>query len=213
MIRILCISDEIDPLVYSNNIKSRYGNVDLVLSCGDLPFNYFDFIVSSLNVPLFYVLGNHPPPMKPTRDMLWQENTPPGCINLDNKVVKYKNLILGGFEGSIRYNNDRWSKQYTNFEMQNKIRKTYPRLLWNRLVHKRAIDILITHAPPLGIHDREDPCHKGFAPFLGYMKHFAPRYLIHGHVHLYDRNETWRSRYLATEVINTYGARVIEFED
>jgi len=211
--KILAISDEVDPLVYSSNIKNRYGDIDLVLSCGDLPFNYYDFIVSSLNVPLFYVLGNHPPPLQPSRELCWMANDPPGCVNLDDKVIRYKNLIIGGFEGSIRYNNDQWSKQYSNFEMSNKIRRTAPRLLFNKLFRGRALDILATHAPPLGIHDREDPCHRGFKPFLRYMRRYKPKYLIHGHVHLYDRNETWRSRYLDTEVINAYGVRVLEIDD
>lgn len=32
--KILCISDETDPLIYSKNIAKRYGDVDLVISAG-----------------------------------------------------------------------------------------------------------------------------------------------------------------------------------
>ena len=35
--KILCVSDQIDPLIYSVNIKERYRDVDLVISAGDLP--------------------------------------------------------------------------------------------------------------------------------------------------------------------------------
>ena len=57
--KILCVSDQIDPLVYSINIKERYQDVDLVISAGDLPMEYLEFIVSSLNKPLLFVFGNH----------------------------------------------------------------------------------------------------------------------------------------------------------
>ena len=34
-----------------------------------------------------------------------------------------------------------------------------PALLWNRLVRGRAVDVVLTHAPPRGVHDRADRCH------------------------------------------------------
>jgi len=45
----------------------RFGDVELVLSCGDLPYYYLEYIVSMLNVPLLYVHGNHdaPPEYQP----------------------------------------------------------------------------------------------------------------------------------------------------
>ena len=40
-------------------------------------------------------------------------------------------------------------------------------------------------ALPYRIHDGEDQCHRGFRSFLGLMDRHAPRYLIHGHRHIY----------------------------
>ena len=57
--KILCVSDQIDPLVYSSNIKERYKDIDFVISAGDLPMEYLDFIVSSLNKAVYFVFGNH----------------------------------------------------------------------------------------------------------------------------------------------------------
>ena len=57
--KILCVADHIDPLVYSSSVKSRFGDVDLVLSAGDLPMDYIGFIASSLNKPVGFVFGNH----------------------------------------------------------------------------------------------------------------------------------------------------------
>jgi Icc-related predicted phosphoesterase len=42
------------------------------------------------------------------------------------------------------------------------------------------------------------------------MDRFQPRYLIHGHIHLYGRDQVWRTTYRNTEVINAYGYRVLE---
>ena len=57
--KLLCIADHVDPIIYSTGLKARFPDVDLVLSAGDLSLDYYDFIVSSLNKPLYFVFGNH----------------------------------------------------------------------------------------------------------------------------------------------------------
>ncbi|MDX9810656.1 MAG: metallophosphoesterase, partial [Sphaerochaetaceae bacterium] len=57
--KILCVADESDPLVYSPNIAERYKDVDFVIAAGDLPLSYYEYIVTSLNKPLYFVFGNH----------------------------------------------------------------------------------------------------------------------------------------------------------
>ena len=51
--KILAVSDRIDPRVYSDFCQERFKDVECVISCGDLPEHYLDFIVTNLNVPLF----------------------------------------------------------------------------------------------------------------------------------------------------------------
>ena len=46
--KILCISDAIDPLIYSNNAKKNFPDIDLILCAGDLPMDYVEFAVSML---------------------------------------------------------------------------------------------------------------------------------------------------------------------
>ena len=53
--KILCVADHVDPFVYSAGLKSRFRDVELVLSAGDLSLEYYDFIVSTLNKPLYFV--------------------------------------------------------------------------------------------------------------------------------------------------------------
>ena len=102
--------------------------------------------------------------------------------------------------------------QYTNQEMWSKTLRLVPHLLWNKLRHGRYLDILVTHAPPYGVHDASDLCHTGFKSFLWFMKRFRPRYLIHGHIHLYGRESVRRTLYESTLVVNAYGHQIIEWK-
>jgi Icc-related predicted phosphoesterase len=198
--KILCVSDQIDPLVYTNSIKQRFADVDLVLSAGDLPLDYLDFIISTINKPLFFIMGNHHTGIP--------DNYSHGATYVDLKVKREAGLIIAGLGGSMRYN--RGDNQFTNFEMKIRILKLLPALFINRLFRGRYLDILLTHASPMGIHDKEDKCHKGFKCFLWFIKVFKPRYLVHGHIHLYDLSEVRTTKYHNTLVINAYGHYLID---
>ncbi|MDR0656565.1 MAG: metallophosphoesterase [Treponema sp.] len=217
--KILCVSDQIDPLVYSSSIKERFGNVDLVLSAGDLPLDYLEFIVSSLNKPLFFVFGNHDlkdfhyykknkePSFFPDKDIA----PGAGAIHIGFKVKQEGSLIIAGLGGSMRYN--RGENQFTDRGMWWEVFKLLPRLLFNRLFRGRWLDILLTHACPEGIHDKMDLCHRGFKVFLWFMRTFKPKYLIHGHIHLYDLSAVRTTKYQDTWVINAYSHYIIDTEE
>lgn len=224
--KILCVSDHVDPLVYSATIKTRFSDVSLVLSSGDLPFNYYDYIISSLNKPLLFVFGNHKLDMfgyfKKTSDIssmgktmvTYFENTsqrPGGVTYVGDRIVKQQGLLIAGLGGSMWYNGK--PNQYTDFTMYLHILRFLPRLLLNRIFRGRYVDILITHAPPFRVNDLPDRCHTGFKAFLWFMRVFKPRYLVHGHVHLYDMNARRVSNYCETKVVNVYDHYVIDWED
>jgi len=216
--RLLCVSDQIDPLVYSDSIKKRFADVDMILGAGDLPLDYLDFIASTLNKPLFYVFGNHHVAEKPKGLILQKDD---GSFHIDiegdsyshvgSKVRVEEGLIIAGLGGSMRYNNG--PNQFTEAEMCLEIAKLVPRLLWNRLFRGRFLDVLLTHAPPRGIHDKPDKCHQGFKAFRWFARKFRPRYLVHGHIHLYNLSDVRRTRWLETEVINAYGHYVIDTDE
>jgi Icc-related predicted phosphoesterase len=216
--KILCVSDQIEPLVYSSSIKERFADVDMVLAAGDLPLDYLDFIVSSLNTPLLFVFGNHHVEemryFKGGTLNAWSDDTGQfhgsGAVHVGSKVKTEEGLIVAGLGGSMRYN--RGENQFTEFEMYLEIFKLVPRLLWNRLFHGRYADILLTHAPPKGIHDRADPCHRGFQAFRWFMKTFRPAYLVHGHIHLYDLSDVRCTQWEGTTVINAYSHFIIDTE-
>jgi Icc-related predicted phosphoesterase len=215
--KILCVSDQIDPLVYTNSIRERFKDVDLILSAGDLPMEYLDFIVSSLNKPLLYIAGNHHTRV-PGRGKSFMipayaaddENDSFGACYVDSKIHVEEGFIVAGLGGSMRYNLG--ENQFTDFQMYRRILKMLPGLIFNRIFRGRFVDVLLTHASPRGIHDKEDRCHQGFKAFLWFMRVFKPRYLIHGHIHLYDLSEVRMTWYQKTLVINAFNHHVIDTE-
>ena len=208
--KILFVSDKVVGHIYSPSILERYKDIDLVAGCGDLPYYYLEYIQSVLNVSLVYVHGNHDPEQEYLSDGSVVTG-PQGGINLHCQTLKAKNLLLAGLEGSIRYRQG--SFQYTQQEMWlNVLFHLVPRLLFNKLRYGRYLDILIAHSPPYGIHNGEDRVHIGFKAFLWLMKKFKPRYLIHGHRHVYNPSETTETEYCETKIINIYPYKLLEIE-
>ena len=218
--KILCIADHVDPLVYSNSIKDRFKDIDLVLSAGDLPMDYLGFIVSSLNKPLYFVFGNHNLKHlgsfnKKFDHKMFKEHVTKkrtfGSIFIGFKVLRDKkhDLIIMGLGGSKKYNKS--DNQYTDLGMYYQIFKLIPKLLINKILYGRYLDILLTHAAPKGINDKDDPCHEGFKAFKWFMRKFKPKYLLHGHIHLYNLNAKKIDHYYDTEVINVYNHYVLDY--
>lgn len=205
--RFLTVSDEIVPSIYSLSIKQRYGDIECVLGCGDLPYYYLEFIVTMLGRPCFYVFGNHDHPEQTSNGETLTEAR--GCILLEDRVVLHNGWLIGGLGGSIRYNDDD-GPQYSEQQMLIRAWRMTPQLLLNKLRHGRHLDILLTHAPPLGIHNGPGRPHRGFKVFLNFMDRFRPRYLIHGHIHRsYGFSATTETRYKDTMVVNTAGYRLL----
>jgi Icc-related predicted phosphoesterase len=209
--RTLVISDKVEPILYSGAICERVGNVDLILSCGDLPFYYIEYIVSMLNRPCYYVFGNHGSEVEYHGGDWRQKTAPQGATNLHLRSIHEGSLLLAGLEGSIRYNSAP-KFQYTDQEMWGNVMRLIPQLLYNRIRYGRWLDVLVAHSPPRGIHDEEDRAHQGFRSFLTFMRWFKPRYLLHGHIHIYRHNTVTQTRYCETEVINVYPYRILDLE-
>jgi len=207
-VKILAIADEVDSRLYGPILRERFCDVSLVISCGDLPIYYLEFIVSTLNVPLLYVRGNHAPEQISSSGGVKSE--PEGCLNIDGRVVQVRGLVIAGLEGSMRYSDG--PHQYTESQMRLKALKLAPRLLLNRWRKGHYLDIMVTHAAPRGIHDAGDLCHLGFQTFVDIIDRARPRYFLHGHMHVYTPNVVTESRRRETTVLNVYGYRVIEWD-
>lgn len=200
--KILAVSDQVVERVYTLSTNGHYKDVELILGCGDLPYSYLEYLVTMLNVPLFYVPGNHDPRAT--------ESQAEGGSNLDLKIVRYKNFLIGGFGGSIRYHED-GINQYSQEEAYQRAFRLLPQLVMNQMRYNRALDILISHSPPFGIQDDSDPAHQGLKALNWLMKIAKPRYLLHGHTHFYRRNLiNPESSHGITKIMNVYPYRIIE---
>ncbi len=207
MIKILSISDQIDPLIYSNNLKERYGDVEFVISCGDLSYMYLEYIITILNCPLYFVHGNHDPEQE--LNMGEPRAYPFGAQNLHRRILRNQGILMAGVEGCIRYNS-RTPYQYTQGMMWNHVLKLVPGLLINKLIHGRYLDIFVTHAPPTGVHEGSDWAHQGIKAFRWLVNTFQPAYHFHGHIHYYRPDEVKESWVGKTNIINTYRSQVTE---
>jgi len=207
--KILALSDVELPAVYSTRIRELFPDVDLVISCGDLPYYYLEYVLSSLDIPLYYVHGNHVTEVLQVSGETRAE--PWGAVNLHRKVVydRKLDLILAGIEGSLRYSQN--PHQYSQARMWWMVLGLIPALLWNKLLRGRYLDIFVTHSAPEKIQDDTDLPHRGIRAFRWLIKVFKPRLHLHGHVHLYTPIKPWKTRFAQTLVVNAYGFREISW--
>lgn len=235
--KILCVSDMVDPFIYTSTIKTQFSDVSAVLCAGDLPMDYIDFIVSTLNKPTYFIFGNHNlkeykyyhPEVKSSSVISYSNSATaaanrghgaiyagfqvfrdPSLMVIDRKTGKTRPLLLAGVSGSREYNHGQ--AQFTEMEMKWHLIKMIPSLLFNKLRWGTYLDIFLTHATPRHIHDHEDPCHKGFKCFNSFIEKYKPTFMVHGHIHLYDQNEERCGFYGSTNVVNAYGHHIIELE-
>ena len=187
--KILTLSDQECPALYDHYMPGRLDGYDLIISCGDLNAKYLSFIVTMARVPVLYVHGNH--------DVSYERMPPEGCDCIDDQLIVYNGVRILGLGGCRKYHDG--PHQYTERQMRKRIRK-----LWWQLWRHKGVDIVVTHAPPLGVGDGNDPAHQGFAALLELIDKYHPKYLIHGHVHLnYGSDPTRVRKYNGTQVINT----------
>ena len=207
--KILAVSDEVVERLYNLSNSGHFGDVELILGCGDLPYPYLENLVTFLNIRLFYVPGNHDPVYNANNVLARAE----GGSNLDLKLIRYKNFLIGGFGGSIRYRPD-GTNQYSPSEANWRARRLLPGLAWNRVRFGRALDILITHSPAFGIHDDDTQSHQGLKAINMLLRTAKPRYHLHGHVHFQRGNLAPSETVLGpTTIMNVYPYKVIEITD
>ena len=206
LVKILVVSDEVVERLYNLCNNGHFKDVDVILGCGDLPYSYLENLVTLLNVPLFYVPGNHDPDYRSDDSRTRAE----GGSNLDLKLIRHKEILIGGFGGSIRYRPD-GTNQYTQTEAYLRALRLMPRILLNRLTLGRALDILITHSPPFGIHDEDSQSHQGLKAINALLRVAKPAYHFHGHTHFQRRNLSPSESTLGpTRSINVFPYAVIE---
>jgi Icc-related predicted phosphoesterase len=200
--KILALSDQVVPLIYSEAVRERFADVELIVGCGDLPVYYLEYVVTQLNVPLVFVPGNHDP------DAL----NVSGGISVDGKLVQINGTVVVGLGGSRRYK-PKGKHQYTEAEMSWRSARLLLKSLPTRLIKGRWVDLLITHAPPQGVHDASDLAHQGFAVFHHFVRTLRPSMMLHGHSHVIRNLDETRSQLYSCEIINVYPYQVVDLPE
>ena len=194
--KILLLADEEKRSYWDFFKKEDFEGIDLIISCGDLKAEYLSFIATMTSIPILYVHGNH--------DDKYEIREPDGCICIEDDIYVHNGIRIMGLGSTQRYKPGK--NQYTEKEML----KRYKKMKF-KLMRKKGIDILVTHAPAFGFHDTDDKCHVGFSVFLDIVEKYKPKYFVHGHVHMNYGREFVREDVLGeTKVINAYKSYVIE---
>jgi hypothetical protein len=205
---ILAISDKVLDYLYGPGCRRKFGHIDLVISCGDLPYYYLEFILTALDKPLCFVRGNHANKVEYSRRGSF--TAPRGATDLHRRTSRHLGLLLAGVEGSLRYN--RGDYQYTQAEMWSHVLSLVPGMLANRVRTGRFLDVFVSHAPPKGVHDKPDRAHTGINAFAWLNQVFKPGYHLHGHIHRYHPEDPASTQAGATLVVNAYGHQELSIE-
>jgi calcineurin-like phosphoesterase family protein len=191
VVRVLAVSDEVEEGLLANVSQAR--SAELIVACGDLPAEYLGALMNALDVPLVFVPGNHDPDQSGYRVSQTGLITragfparppwPSGAISADGRVVDAGGLRIAGLGGCLRYREG--PNQYTERQQGRRARALRRQARWRRLRDGRSVDVLLTHAPPRGVGDGDDPPHRGFGCYHALAAALRVPVLLHGHVHPY----------------------------
>jgi uncharacterized protein len=158
---------------------------DVVVTLGDLVPDDLDAL-GRYDVPVLGVYGNHD-------DGRYLEAS--NATDLHRRTATVGGVSFAGLEGSPRYKRGA-ALQYSQREMD-KLARRLP-----------AAAVLVTHAPPRGVHDEpDDRAHQGFDGVLAYLERVRPRLHLHGHTPAPARHDV---RVGPTLVMHVVGHRLIE---
>ncbi len=196
-IKILFISDEPCPALWDYFDKSQLDEIDLIISCGDLPPQYLSFLATFFVGPVLYIHGNH--------DECYLDTPPDGCTCIDGQVYEFEGIRIAGLGGSMRYHKGNF--QYTEKEMVRRTKK-----LQRKIRRHKGLDILVSHSPAYGVNDGEDLPHMGFRCFHHLFEKYHPKYFVHGHMHFsYNFMQKRVSVHQNITVINACERYVLEY--
>src|SRR5687768_10428180 len=94
--KILAVSDQrLNEMEKPDYLRQNYGEAKILISCGDIDAGYLEFIATVLNLPLYFVKGNHDDHYEPGE---------PGGDDLHMHFRQYEGIRMVGLEGSRYYN-------------------------------------------------------------------------------------------------------------
>lgn len=180
--RLLALADEAPFLPLGRLVETH--RPDAVVALGDLEPDDLD-PVARFDVPVLGVYGNHD-------DGLYLQAA--NATDLHLRSVGLDGTTFAGFEGSPRY--VRGAKLQFSQAQARRLCRRIP-----------AADVLVTHAPPAGVHEEpDDRAHEGFAGLREYVERVQPRLHLHGHTPAPPRGDV---RIGQTVVVHVVGHRLL----
>jgi Icc-related predicted phosphoesterase len=170
MVNTLVIADEVAADLTAETLRDLAP--ELVLSAGDLPWDYVEWIADTVRCPTLFVAGNHDPD--------GPGPCPGGVTDAEGRIVEAAGLRVAGLGGCVKYRAG--PHQHTQREYAGRARK----LLW-KARFSGPLDVLLTHAPPFGLGDAEDPPHVGIDALHKVIARTEPTWHFHGHIHPFGR--------------------------
>jgi len=196
-VRILAVSDVLEPALNDRRNKEAMGSLDLILGCGDLDFDDLAYVADSFDAPLLYVRGNHDTGER------WRRSSGTCPVPMaSSTVMKANGLCIGGLSWPGVH--DRESGRSESGAWRQAIA-----LAARRVGHAEPL-LVISHVPPAGVGDvPTDAYHRGFSGYAWLLRTLQPRLWLHGHTPLASTPD-WHLRAGPTDVINVTGAVLIE---
>ena len=225
--RILAVADK-ESSTLVNWIELAEPNLkllDLIVSCGDLSKDYLEYLACALGIDIVRVRGNHDQaqfskgeegkdPHRFFEGPAYEERFE-GIKDIHGRLFFFGNWVIVGFEGSLWYNGE--GPQHTENEMRRIVRQVAGKLRLTRFADwfSRASRkmMVISHAPPFGIHDGLDLCHRGFDCFHQLLSSFSPALWIHGHTATASLAQNQVSKSINTTVLNAYEYKFIRLQN
>ena len=197
-VRLLAVSDEIDPSLWGHLDREALGPLDLLVSSGDLPPDYLSYLEGTLRVPFVFVMGNHDLDEAWAREagrlLPWRKR---GAQLTEAAGVAIALLDWPGGE-KIRSRSQAWIAW----------RQVLGLWLAVRLGAKRP-DIVVSHVAPDEVLDPRDVYHRSFPAYRWLARRLRPPLWLHGHTTPASVPE--RVTHLGpTTSVNVSGAYLIE---
>ena len=201
-IRLLAVSDEVDPALEHAVNRDALGRIDAIVGCGDLDPSYLGFLADAFRVPVAYVRGNH------DRGANWaamSRNAPQPLAS--GRLVDVDGITVAAFE---------WPGLQEQQARRDESRAWLDvfRVSWalgfRRLRGRRSPVLVISHAPPRGVGDRaSDPYHVGYGAYRWLLDRIHPPLWLHGHTTRASVPD-WRATLGTSVVANVTGSVLVE---
>lgn len=175
--KILCVANEIDPVLYNNKIVEQFSDIDIIVSAGGLPIEYLNFIARTLNKNIYYVLFDNE---------IESSIEPPDARLIPlTKPIIVGNTVIAGLSGAEK--TPAGIKPLTPFRSRKQRLATSLYIRLSRAQGKMPQSIIVSYCNIQDSHIRH------------FIKRCRPHFLIYGQEHLDETAGNLR----ITDIFNT----------